>query len=153
MPVFPLVGSSSSRPGSSWPAASAASTIALATRSLIDPVGFWPSSFAYRRTPGRGESRASSTSGVFPTRSSSDGATAVLSTRHRGEEDDRPTLAYRRLEPLARAHVLALDVEVHEGRELALVEHPLAKRGKACHQVVEQLADGRAVRVDLARSA
>ena len=46
MPVFPLVGSSSSRPGSSSPEASALSIIALATRSLIEPVGFWPSSFA-----------------------------------------------------------------------------------------------------------
>jgi hypothetical protein len=46
IPVFPLVGSRSSRPGSSSPEASAASTIVLAMRSLIDPVGFWPSSFA-----------------------------------------------------------------------------------------------------------
>ena len=46
MPVFPLVGSSSRRPGSSSPDASALSIIALATRSLIEPVGFWPSSFA-----------------------------------------------------------------------------------------------------------
>ena len=46
MPVLPLVGSSSSRPGSSSPEASAASIIAFATRSLIEPVGFWPSSFA-----------------------------------------------------------------------------------------------------------
>ena len=42
MPVLPLVGSSSSWPGSSR----AASTIASATRSFSDPVGFWPSSFA-----------------------------------------------------------------------------------------------------------
>ena len=46
MPVFPDVGSSSSRPGSSSPAASAASIMASATRSLTEPVGFWPSSFA-----------------------------------------------------------------------------------------------------------
>ena len=38
----PLVGSSSSWPDSSC----AASTIFSATRSLIEPVGFWPSSFA-----------------------------------------------------------------------------------------------------------
>ncbi len=64
MPVLPLVGSSSSRPGSSSPEASAASIIAFATRSLIEPVGFWPSSFAYSRTDGFGVSRVSSTSGV-----------------------------------------------------------------------------------------
>jgi hypothetical protein len=42
IPVLPLVGSSSSCPGFR----SAASTIASATRSLIDPVGFCPSSLA-----------------------------------------------------------------------------------------------------------
>ena len=46
MPVLPEVGSSSARPGSSSPDASAASIIVFATRSLIEPVGFWPSSFA-----------------------------------------------------------------------------------------------------------
>ena len=42
IPVFPEVGSSSCAPGDSL----AASTIDRATRSLIDPVGFCPSSFA-----------------------------------------------------------------------------------------------------------
>jgi hypothetical protein len=46
IPVLPLVGSSSLRPGLSSPAASASSIIAFATRSLIEPVGFWPSSLA-----------------------------------------------------------------------------------------------------------
>jgi hypothetical protein len=44
--VLPDVGSSSSRPGSSSPDASAVSIIASATRSLIEPLGFWLSSFA-----------------------------------------------------------------------------------------------------------
>src|SRR5436190_20063406 len=74
MPVLPLVGSSSSRPGSSSPDASAASIIALATRSLIDPVGFCPSSFAYSRTLPTGRS---STSGVFPINSSSEWPTTL----------------------------------------------------------------------------
>src|SRR4051794_19095545 len=74
MPVLPLVGSSSSRPGWSSPAASAVSIIDLATRSLIEPVGFAPSSFAYSRTDGFGARRESSTSGVLPTRSSRLGA-------------------------------------------------------------------------------
>src|SRR5436305_11578766 len=69
MPVLPLVGSRSSRPDWSSPAASAASIIAFATRSLMEPVGFWPSSFAKMRAPPRGDMRFSSTSGVFPTRS------------------------------------------------------------------------------------
>src|SRR6478752_7609516 len=74
MPVLPLVGSSSSRPGWCSPDDSAASIIALATRSLIEPVGFCPSSFAYTRTS---PTRRSSTSGVLPIRSSSDGATTL----------------------------------------------------------------------------
>ena len=44
-PVLPDVGSSRCRPVVSSPEASAASIIDLATRSLIEPVGFWPSSF------------------------------------------------------------------------------------------------------------
>ena len=40
MPVLPLVGSSSIRPGVSSPEASAASIIDFATRSFVDPVGF-----------------------------------------------------------------------------------------------------------------
>src|SRR5437764_5810833 len=80
MPVLPEVGSSSSRPGSSSPAASATSIIPSATRSLIEPVGFWPSSFAYRRTDGFGARRRSSTSGVLPTSSSREDATAELRT-------------------------------------------------------------------------
>src|SRR6478752_4499073 len=91
MPVFPLVGSSSSRPGWSSPAASAASIIAFATRSLIEPVGFWPSSFAYRRTVGFGASRLSSTRGVLPTRERRLSATTALDTAagHGGEQDHR----------------------------------------------------------------
>jgi len=42
MPVFPLVGSITCAPGSS----AASSSMAFATRSLIEPVGFCPSSFA-----------------------------------------------------------------------------------------------------------
>src|SRR5437867_8453559 len=111
MPVLPLVGSSSSRPGSSSPAASAVSTMALATRSLIEPVGFWPSSFAYSRTPG-GASRASSTRGVFPTRSRSEAASALDPTGHGGEEDHFGVLGHCRLEPVERADVPAIDVDV-----------------------------------------
>ena len=57
MPVLPLVGSSSIRPGASSPDASAASTIDFATRSFVEPVGFCPSSFAYSRDPGGRDAR------------------------------------------------------------------------------------------------
>ena len=87
MPVLPLVGSSSSRPGSSSPEASASSIIFFATRSLIDPVGFCPSSFAKICTPFFGESRGSSTSGVLPISSSTEWESGLVATRatgHRG---------------------------------------------------------------------
>src|SRR4051812_6574829 len=103
MPVLPEVGSRSSRPGSSSPAASAASTIATATRSLIEPVGFWPSSFAYRRTDGFGARRLSSTSGVLPTSSSREPAVRRLEpTGHGGKEDDPGGLVDRRVQPPGR---------------------------------------------------
>ena len=54
MPVLPDDGSRMVWPGFSVPSASAASTMALAMRSLTDPPGFWPSSLATMRTPGRG---------------------------------------------------------------------------------------------------
>src|SRR3954453_12926709 len=69
MPVLPEVGSRIVCPGWIAPSASAASIIALATRSLTEPVGLRPSSFAKMRTSGFGESRGSSTSGVLPTAS------------------------------------------------------------------------------------
>ena len=50
----------------SSPDASPSSTKASATRSLTDPVGFWPSSFTHRRTSGVGDSFGTSTKGVPP---------------------------------------------------------------------------------------
>src|SRR5689334_4263674 len=113
MPVLPDVGSRSSRPDSSSPAASAASIIARATRSLIEPVGFWPSSFAYSRTDGFGVRRGSSTSGVLPTSSRRERAVpALAATGHRREQDHRAPVLDRRVEPVERADVLSLDVDV-----------------------------------------
>jgi hypothetical protein len=66
MPVLPLVGSSTMRSGVSSPDSSAAAIRYLAMRSLTEPVGFWPSSLAKKRTPGLGLRRCSSTSGVLP---------------------------------------------------------------------------------------
>src|SRR5688572_3278465 len=48
------------------PFSSASSMRARATRSLTEPVGLADSSFAQMRTPGLGDSRFSSTSGVLP---------------------------------------------------------------------------------------
>src|SRR5579864_1577432 len=154
MPVLPLVGSSSSRPGRSSPDASAASIIAFATRSLIEPVGFWPSSFAYRRTDAFGVSRLSSTRGVLPTRSRRLGTTTLLRTAGHGrEQDHRRAERDRGLEPVERAHVFALDVDVHERRDVVVLHELRAQAREARHQVVEQLANGVAVGGNLALSA
>src|SRR5262245_53252293 len=123
MPVLPLVGSRRRRPGSSSPDASAASSIALAMRSLSEPLGFWPSSFANRRTDGLGESRASSISGVDPTRSRSDaGRVLASSTCHRWQQDELVPGANLGVEPLPGAHILAADVDVDEWGELPVLE-------------------------------
>jgi hypothetical protein len=67
MPVLPEVGSRIVHPGVRLPSFSACSNIFRAARSLIEPVGFWSSSFAQSRTSGVGESRGRPTSGVPPT--------------------------------------------------------------------------------------
>lgn len=72
IPVFPLVGSKIVAPGFNWPLASAALIIAMAVRSLIEPVGFLSSIFAHRRTFGAGESRGKPINGVLPTEDSSE---------------------------------------------------------------------------------
>ena len=64
--MFPDVGSRIVRSAVSSPEASATSTIFLAMRSFVEPVGLLPSSFAHSRTPGFGERRGMPTSGVFP---------------------------------------------------------------------------------------
>src|SRR2546423_13623053 len=154
MPVLPEVGSSSSRPGSSSPAASAASIMPSATRSLIEPVGFWPSSFAYRRTDGFGARRRSSTSGVLPTSSSREPAVRRLEpTGHGGEEDDRGAVLDGRLEPVERPDVLSLDVDVHERRDVVVLDELRPQRREAGHEVEEELAHGVALGGNLTDAA
>ena len=70
--MLPLVGSKMVHPGVKVPSASAASIIAIAARSLIEPVGFRSSSFAQSRTSADGERFGSPTRGVFPTDSSNE---------------------------------------------------------------------------------
>ena len=61
---------------------------------------------------------------------------------HRREEDHGRAVRDRRVEPVERAHVLALDVDVHERRDLVVLDELRAQAGEARHQVVEQLAHG-----------
>jgi hypothetical protein len=66
IPVLPEVGSRIVLSFVSSPEVSAASTIAFAIRSLVEPVGFCPSSFAHRRTPPFGLILGMPTIGVLP---------------------------------------------------------------------------------------
>src|SRR5215218_10634827 len=79
MPVLPLVGSRIVAPGCSDPAFSAASIIAIAARSLIEPVGLWSSSLAQSRTSGVGDSDGSPTRGVPPSESTREAKRAIRS--------------------------------------------------------------------------
>src|SRR4051794_2532817 len=96
------------------------------------------------RTDCFGVRRWSSTSGVLPTSSSSDEAMfrLRLSTGHGRQQDDRCPVANGRLDPVERAHVLAFDVDVHERRDVVVLDELRAQPWEARHQVVEQLADG-----------
>src|SRR3954468_420343 len=96
-----------------------------------------------------GESLRSSTSGVLPIRSRSELAT----TGHRRKQDDGRRFADRRVEAVARADVLAVDVDVDERPDLALAVDAFAERGNPDAEVLEQLADRRAGGLDLARAA
>src|SRR5690606_35431152 len=69
MPVLPEVGSTSFIPGFRTPRSTALRIIDFAGRSLTEPPGLVPSSFAYSFTRRFGCNRVSSTTGVFPTRS------------------------------------------------------------------------------------
>src|SRR5215210_4948500 len=87
MPVLPLVGSRIVAPGVSDPSFSAASTMAIAARSLIDPVGLWSSSLAHSRTSGVGDRCGSPTRGVPPRESTSEAKRAMRSAAGDGRED------------------------------------------------------------------
>jgi hypothetical protein len=62
-------------------------------------------------------------------------------------------LPHRGVETLARAYVLAFDVDVHERREVVVLDELRAQRGEPRDQIVEQLAHRRAVGLDLALAA
>ena len=146
MPVLPLVGSSSSWPGSR----SAASTIASATRSLIEPGRVLPLELRVDRAARRRELRQLDQRGVPDQVEQRASGTA---TGHRRQQDDGRAVAHRRVEAVAGAHVLAVDVDVHERLDLAVAVDARAERGDARRQILEQLAHGRAGGLDLARAA
>jgi hypothetical protein len=77
--VLPDDDSRMIEPGCRSPSFSASSTIHLAARSLTDPPGFWPSSFATMRTAGLGLRAETSTMGVLPMRSRIESCTTNVS--------------------------------------------------------------------------
>src|SRR5919107_1051102 len=84
MPVLPLVGSTIVPPGCNAPLASAASTIRTAMRSFTEPPGLRYSSLASTRGASGPRSRVtevSRTSGVLPTRSTTDSAYCTVPPR------------------------------------------------------------------------
>src|SRR5689334_15734176 len=116
MPVLPLVGSRIVHPGVRRPSASARSTIARATRSLMDPVGLRSSSFAHSRTSGDGDKVGRPTSGVLPTES-----TRLSKRMGRGsaagygrQDDNRRAVGHGGVQAAGEADVLVVDVDVHE---------------------------------------
>ena len=154
IPVFPLVGSRSSRPGSSSPEASALSIIAFATRSLMRAgrilalelrveadarMGRKAGQLDERRVADRLEERRSQ---------------RALAARHRRQEDHGRALAHRRVEALERAHVFAVQVDVDEGGDpVAVLEHLVAEAREAVGEIAEHLAERSAGGLDLARAA
>src|SRR6476620_8917931 len=95
----------------------------------------------------------SSTRGVLPTSSRRFGATRVSATGHRRQQDHRRSRSDLGVDPVARAYVLALDVDVHERGQAPVLHELRAERWKAARQVVEQLTHGLAFRGDLALAA
>ena len=83
-----------------------------------------------------------------------EGVSDALAAGHRRQEDHRRALPTGVSRPCERAHVLVVDVDVDERRDLVpAVEHLAAEPGKALGQVVQHLAHRAARGLDLARAA
>src|SRR5438270_879632 len=151
MPVLPDEGSRIVCPGCSEPSASATSTMARAMRSFTEPVGFWPSSLARMRTPGLGLRAESSTSGVLPTRSSTDRCTVtwrrLRSAAGDGREDGDDVVGTDgRVELVEVANVVVVPVDVDELVHRPVVVDQLAvEERELAHEIVEDLPHGLAV--------
>src|SRR3954462_1307349 len=124
MPVLPLVGSRIVAPGCSDRSLPAASIIAPAARSLMEPVGLWSSSLAHSRTSGVGERFGSPTSGVPPRESTSEAKRAIRALPSEGcggsaagdrrEDGHRVAVLDLGVQGAGEAHVLIVDVDVDE---------------------------------------
>src|SRR5687768_9037200 len=156
MPVFPLVGSTMVPPGCRAPLASAASTIRTAMRSFTEPPGLRYSSLANTRGASGPRSRVtelSRTSGVLPTRSTTDSAYCT------GPPRTAPTVGVRTAIPSdgRREGLLAAEERVGRGCRHDLTgrnAHPRPQRtgrllaGTRLHGDEPELRAGRPERVD-----
>src|SRR5918995_1146083 len=146
MPVLPLVGSRIVAPGCSDPSFSAASIMAIAARSLIEPVGLRSSSLAHNRTSGLGDSDGSPTSGVPPSESTREAkrAISVLSVERSaagdgGQDRDRVAVLDLGVQRAGEAHVLVVDVHVDEAVQLALLgDEAVLQAGVLAVEVVDE---------------
>src|SRR5829696_950382 len=150
MPVLPLVGSRIVAPGCSEPFFSAASTIAMAARSLIEPVGLWSSSLAHSRTSGVGDRFGSPTSGVPPSESTSEAKRAMDSAAGDGRENrDRVAVLDLGVEGTGEADVLVVDVDVDEAVQLAVLgDETVLQAGVLAVEVVDERAQRGAAALD-----
>src|SRR5215213_10575578 len=131
-------------PGVSEPSFSAASTMEMAARSLIDPVGLWSSSLAHSRTSGVGDRFGSPTSGVPPRESTREAKRAMRSAAGDGREDrHRVAVLDLGVQGAGETDVLVVDVDVDEAVQLALVGHEAAlEAGVLAVDVVDERAQG-----------
>src|SRR5690349_18425092 len=108
MPVLPEVGSRMVAPWTSRPSRSAASIMARAGRSLIEPVGLRSSSLAQRRTLSDGESLGRPTSGVSPTAASRESyrATTRSAPGDGGQDGHRVPVGHLGVQATGEAYVL-----------------------------------------------
>src|SRR3954452_15811931 len=98
------------------------------------------------RRPG-GWMCASSTSGGEPIRSSR--LRASTAAGHCRQEDDRRAVADKGVEAVARAHVLAVDVDVHERLDRSVLVDALGERRDSRGEILEELTNIRPCSLDL----
>src|SRR5690348_4348191 len=130
IPVLPEVESRMVLPGRNSPLSIPRSNMLRAARSLTDPPGLKPSSLAKIRTCGRSSPAATartSSSGVLPisSRTSCARATGTISwltaAGDRRDDGDVVAILYLRVELIEEADVVAVQIDVDEAAQLALV--------------------------------
>src|ERR1700736_2827780 len=151
MPVLPEVESRITLPGRSSPRSSPTSIILRAARSLTDPPGLKPSSFARIRTPGRSRpavSRVISSIGVLPISSSTLPARAIgtivrLASAGDGW-DDRDVVAILdlRFKLAQETDIVAVQIDIYEAPQFALfVEQALRNTWMVPFEVLNDRLD------------